>query len=164
VLCDRYPDDDTERSGKIKRDHREFVVADATSLPFDNKSFDFIYCSHVAEHIEDIAAFFQELQRVGKAGYIETPNYLFEQAIGTTTHTWALYIDNGTLVAQRKTYPGAAEKVYHGWHRTLARHPILQACFIGLPELRVMQFWWRDTISFRIEDAPPFLTATKSKD
>lgn len=164
VLCDRYPDDNTERTGKLERDHREFVVADATKLPFGNKSFDFVFCSHVAEHIEDIESFFKEIQRVGRAGYIETPSYLFEQAIGTTTHIWALYIDNQTLVAQRKPYPGAAEKVYHGWHRTLARHPILQACFMGLPELRVMQFWWSDSFSFRIEDTPSFMAATKSTD
>lgn len=164
VLCDRYPDDDTERAGKLKRDHRELIVADATDLPFKDKSFDFIYCSHVAEHIEDIGAFFREVQRVGKAGYIETPNYLFEQAVGTTTHVWALYIDHGTLVAQRKPFAGAAAPVYHGWHRALARHPILQACFLGLPELRVMQFWWNDSFSFRIEDTPAFMTATKSTD
>jgi hypothetical protein len=164
-LCDRFPEDNTERSGPLRRDTRPIHFADATKLPFPSQSFDFIYCSHVAEHIEDIGAFFDEIQRVGKAGFIETPNYLFEQSVGTTTHSWALYVDaDGTLVAERKPFPGAPERVYHGWHRTLARHPLLQVCFAGLPELKPMQFWWKGRFKYRIQPPPPFLEATRSRE
>jgi len=41
--------------------------------PFQDKEFDFVYCSHVLEHSPDPAAACQELMRIAKRGYIETP-------------------------------------------------------------------------------------------
>ncbi|MFZ0711960.1 MAG: class I SAM-dependent methyltransferase [Terrimicrobiaceae bacterium] len=108
VLCDKYLSDNIERGNKPLVRDREFVQADATSLPFKDKEFDFVLCSHVAEHIDDIAAFFREIQRVGKAGYIETRNYFFEQTVGTATHDWALFVENGKLCAERKWVAGWA--------------------------------------------------------
>ncbi|MGB8465539.1 MAG: class I SAM-dependent methyltransferase, partial [Terrimicrobiaceae bacterium] len=108
VLCDKYLSDNIERGNKPLVRDREFVQADATSLPFKDKEFDFVLCSHVAEHIDDIAAFFREIQRVGKAGYIETRNYFFEQTVGTATHDWALFVENGKLCAERKWMAGWA--------------------------------------------------------
>ncbi len=42
-------------------------------IPFENKEFDFVYCSHVLEHVENPEKACAELQRVAKRGYIETP-------------------------------------------------------------------------------------------
>lgn len=166
VLCDLHPDDNVEREGKpLHRDRRPFVCADASALPFEDGSFDFVYCSHVAEHVTDIGGFFEEIQRVGRAGYIETPNYLFEQAVGTATHVWALYIaDDGALVAERKPYPGAPARVYHGWHAALARHPLLRISFQILPEMAPMSFWWKGRFNYRILPAPSFLDPTRAVD
>jgi ubiquinone/menaquinone biosynthesis C-methylase UbiE len=49
------------------------VVADIARLPFADKSFDYVYCSHVLEHADDPLAVCRELVRIGKRGYIETP-------------------------------------------------------------------------------------------
>lgn len=163
VLCDLYPYDDTERSGPIKIDNRPFFVVDAAKLPFPDKSFDFIFCSHLAEHIDDIASFFKEIQRVGKAGYIETPNYLFEQAVGTTTHVWAFFVgENNTLVAEKKIYPGAPEKVYHGWHGAIAKHSVFRFCMEFVPELRPFKFWWNGKFDFLILPTPEPMKATRA--
>ncbi|MGW8192784.1 MAG: class I SAM-dependent methyltransferase [Desulforhopalus sp.] len=53
-----------------------FVQGDACSMPFGDKSFDFIIASHILEHIADPAYFIKEMVRVGRAGYIEVPTAL----------------------------------------------------------------------------------------
>lgn len=42
-------------------------------MPFGDKEFDFVYCSHVLEHVADPERACRELQRVGKRGFLETP-------------------------------------------------------------------------------------------
>jgi len=44
------------------------VKADICNLPFDNATFDVIFCNHVLEHIEDDTKAMQELYRVLKPG------------------------------------------------------------------------------------------------
>jgi len=44
------------------------VKADITNLPFQNETFDVIFCNHVLEHIEDDNKAMQELYRVLKKG------------------------------------------------------------------------------------------------
>ncbi len=162
VLVDRFVDDVTERGAPLKKAGKEFVEADATDLPFPAKSFDFVYCSHVAEHIGDIAKFFREIQRVGKAGYIETPNYLLEQMVGTTTHTWALWVENGVLHAEKKWVAGAPARVYHTMHGLIGKHPVFAFALLLLPEFDVMQFWWKDSFQFELHEAPAPSLPTKS--
>ena len=163
VLLEKFPDDSTERAGNLYRDGREIVFGDAQALPFPDQSFDFVYCSHVAEHIEDIAEFFREIQRVGKAGYIETPNYLFEQTVGTTTHLWALWTENGVVHAEPKWVAGAPGRAYHGMHRAISTHALLGFAYHMIPEMNPMQFWWRDRFEYVIHDVAKPLEATRSK-
>lgn len=162
TLLDRFAEDSTERTGPLEKDGREFVEGDATDLPFSNKSFDFIYCSHIAEHIEDIGRFFSEIQRVGKAGYIETPGYLLEQMVGTTTHCWALWVENGVLHAERKWISGAPSRVYYTMHRLFAQHPAFSFLLALIPEFQVMRFWWKDRFDFELHEAPEPLSPTKA--
>ncbi len=44
------------------------VKADILDLPFEDESFDIIFCNHVLEHIEDDAKAMSELYRVMKPG------------------------------------------------------------------------------------------------
>ena len=50
---------------------KKFVLIDNKKLPFRDKEFDFVYASHVIEHVEDVLIFIKELQRISKQGYIE---------------------------------------------------------------------------------------------
>jgi SAM-dependent methyltransferase len=46
--------------------------------PLANDAFDLIICSHIVEHVADVARFFRELHRVAAAGArvrIETPHF-----------------------------------------------------------------------------------------
>jgi ubiquinone/menaquinone biosynthesis C-methylase UbiE len=49
--------------------HLEFI-ADGYNLPFNRKSFDIVFCSHVLEHLINPKQFIQELIRVAKKGII----------------------------------------------------------------------------------------------
>lgn len=51
-------------------------------LPFDDKSFDFVYCRHVLEDMYNPFLLLSEMQRVAKAGYIETPSPIAEMGRG----------------------------------------------------------------------------------
>ena len=46
VLCDKFIEDDIQRGGNIVTD-RLIVAADGQYLPFSDKSFDYIICSHI---------------------------------------------------------------------------------------------------------------------
>jgi len=50
--------------------------------PIEDKKFDFVFCSHTLEDIRDPIWVCQEIMRVGKAGYIETPSRVIESMLG----------------------------------------------------------------------------------
>jgi len=101
VLADRYIQDDTERSGQliVAPIDKLLVQADGAALPFARKTFDFVICSHVLEHVppESLAAFCRELDRVAKAGYIETPSKWAEWLRHAPNHRWFVSLSKGVL-------------------------------------------------------------------
>ena len=76
VLCERYLDDTVHRCGKVITKGLPVVQADVSALPFSDKKFDFVYCAHVLEHVENPIQACKEMMRVGKRGYLETPNFM----------------------------------------------------------------------------------------
>jgi 2-polyprenyl-3-methyl-5-hydroxy-6-metoxy-1,4-benzoquinol methylase len=76
------------------------------NLPFEDKEFDFIYCSHVLEHVGDPQRACDELMRVGKRGYIETPTRakdLFFNVAKTSNHKWSVELAEDVLVFDEYT-------------------------------------------------------------
>jgi len=74
------PDPDPERF-----DEDTWVVRDICERdpwPFDDEQFDFAVCAHTLEDVRDPLWVCRELQRVARAGYIEVPSRLQEQAWG----------------------------------------------------------------------------------
>ncbi len=64
-------------------DLENFTKADGTGkLPYGDKEFDFIYCRHVLEDSWNPFTLCEEMSRVGKAGYIETPSPIAELCRG----------------------------------------------------------------------------------
>lgn len=71
------------------------------NMPFTRNAFDFIYCSHVLEHVEDPEKACLELMRIGKRGYIESPTRgkdIFLNSTKVSNHKWFLQFDNGVLI------------------------------------------------------------------
>src|SRR4051794_8064700 len=86
--------------------------------PFADKQFDFAICSHTLEDIRDPVWVCQELQRVAKAGYIEVPSRLEEQAygiqgawVGWGHHHWLIDVgrDSITFVFKHHIVHGKPE-------------------------------------------------------
>lgn len=44
---------------------QEFIVGDASALPFKNKSFDYVYCINVLHHIKEHRNAINEMARIG---------------------------------------------------------------------------------------------------
>lgn len=78
---EKYPLDNTQRGGNFTLpDGAKFFQGDLESLPFtDNEKFDFLYASHVFEHVNDPIKAGKEINRLTQKGYIETPSPLREQ-------------------------------------------------------------------------------------
>lgn len=55
------------------------VIYDGKVIPFNNKSFDLIICNSVIEHvpIKNRKFFCDEIKRVGKKFFLQTPSYYF---------------------------------------------------------------------------------------
>ena len=90
ILSDMYTKPTAHRYSDLVKDSRPLIIFDIHNLPFKDKSIDFVYCSHVLEHVDDPRKACGEICRVGKRGYIETPNFmkdvLFSWALGM--HKW----------------------------------------------------------------------------
>lgn len=77
-------------------------ISDA--LPFSDQEIDFAYCRHTVEDLADPTHFLNELNRVAKSGYIETPSPLVELTRGVTGsqrgfvhHNWYVWSEGGVL-------------------------------------------------------------------
>lgn len=80
---------------------REVHECSIERMPFPDKHFDFVYCSHVLEHVDDPAAACEELMRVGRRGYIETPTRCKDFMLGSarvSNHKWWVEAVEGRLV------------------------------------------------------------------
>lgn len=77
---------------------------DGTTIPFKNKSFDYVICSHVLEHVnhEDLPGFVAEIMRVGRRAYIEFPRTIFDFIYDFDVHLNLMDIVNGEIVCLPK--------------------------------------------------------------
>lgn len=102
VCVDYYLEDDTQRDGSriFVPKNKKFIKWNLNEYPypFKNQEFDFVICGHIAEHINNPQKFCKEIQRIGKAGYIESPNKLYEQLYGWDFHKWYVYTNDGKLI------------------------------------------------------------------
>jgi SAM-dependent methyltransferase len=66
-------------------------------FPFKDKEFDYVICSHVIEHVEDVEAFCAEMFRVAKRGYIEYPTIYYEYLFNFSVHKQLINFHDNTL-------------------------------------------------------------------
>src|SRR4026208_1251735 len=119
-LRDGYFSDGHERGGNalLVPTSARLIVGEATVLPFAKRAFDFVYASHVLEHVEDPVQACREIMRVGAAGYVETPSPFLEQglAIGDESspehwfHRWFVFsLGSNQLVFEPKSVEEVAQ-------------------------------------------------------
>ncbi|MGF1578534.1 MAG: methyltransferase domain-containing protein [Gemmataceae bacterium] len=97
VIADFYPDNQFHRSGQILED-RPLVVCSVERLPFLEKAFDFVICSHVLEHVDRPTQAMGELSRIAASGYAETPAYGKDALVGSGfMHQWQVVEFEGIM-------------------------------------------------------------------
>jgi hypothetical protein len=126
-----------------------WVVHDVCSRqpwPFADDQFDFVVCSHTLEDIRDPIWVCGELQRVARAGYIETPSRAEEQSwgvhgpwVGWSHHRWLVDVVDDRLRFAMK--PGVLHERDH--------FPAGHVDQLSEDE-RVVQLWWEG--SFEVEE------------
>ena len=82
----------------------KFILINSKDLPFKDNEFDFVYASHVIEHVDDVSYFIKEIQRISKLGYIELPSMLEDNMIlsdnSTKDHKWFFQFDDVNKILQ----------------------------------------------------------------
>lgn len=108
VLVEKFLYDNTHRCGNVKvYAHQTIIEADGDSLPFKDKEFDYVICKQCLEHVEDPVAFVNEIVRVGKQGYLETPSIIGEFLFPKKSHKWVvLDIDDKLVLYEKTKLPG----------------------------------------------------------
>jgi len=95
-LADIAVDDDTYgRAGVPFKylDGKPVFECNIEMLPFEDKEFDFVYSSHVLEHVNHPEKACKELMRVAKRGFIESPSRAKDIWLNSaliSNHRWAV--------------------------------------------------------------------------
>jgi len=169
-LVDRFLDDTEHRYGEISRNGKPFVSADVQNLPFPDKLFDFVYCAHILEHVDDPVKACAEIMRVGKRGYLETPtisdDILFLWA--KSRHKWHVVGIAQTLCFfeySEREIEGIGSTVWQDLILNRRYHPLQQAYFSNRDIFNVM-FEWRDSFTvyvFRTDGTIEHLNAERAR-
>lgn len=83
---------------------RNLITCNAQDgIPFPDKYFDFIYCRHVLEDLDNPFHLMNEMSRVSNAGYIETPSVRVEVCRGVDGKEapWRGYCHHNWFVCNR---------------------------------------------------------------
>jgi SAM-dependent methyltransferase len=101
-LAELYLGGTTHRFEPFRSGGLPVQMCDIGRLPYRSGAFDFVYCSHVLEHVNDPASACEELMRVAKRGYIETPTKLSDIMFNFTHlqdhHRWHINRIGASLV------------------------------------------------------------------
>ncbi|MHA4847435.1 methyltransferase domain-containing protein [Flavitalea antarctica] len=97
ILADFYPEDTIHRAASMVED-RPVIVCSVDRVPMLDKSIDFVICSHIVEHVDSPIRAGNELARIAKAGYIETPAFGKDIIVGTgDMHKWQIVEFEGVM-------------------------------------------------------------------
>ena len=83
------------------KDGTEFKLCDIEKgIDYPDKFFDYVYCSHVLEHLDDPISAAREISRVGQRGYIEVPSGFCTMFLnyGTVHPKWFCYPDDDGFI------------------------------------------------------------------
>jgi uncharacterized protein YbaR (Trm112 family)/SAM-dependent methyltransferase len=159
VICEKFLGDDAERTSPLGyAGSRALVVGDIEDLPFADKSFDFVYCSHILEHTSDPSRAIAEITRIGKRGYIEVPSeYLEYAATSRPGHVWTIRQDaDGTLVFREKPAAKPNPEVDRIFDEKLWGKDALYMAFHWKNYYSIFNIGvsWEGTIPHRVERLP----------
>jgi SAM-dependent methyltransferase len=148
VLVDAFEETRERHWDPLVHD-RPTVLANGEKLPFKDNAFDFVIAVHVLEHTTEPQDFLAELQRVARAGYIETPDAFMERINPYKDHRLEVTTREDRLFIRKKS----------GWVvdaelRELYEHKAKPAVTRDLiprhPDRFHVRYYWQDCIDFDI--------------
>ena len=89
--ADYYLDNDESARDSLSMDaHGRFTKGDAADLPYEDGEFDYVFASHIMEHVEDPRQVAAELSRVASAGCVVCPSNMKDALFGfhEDDHKW----------------------------------------------------------------------------
>ena len=101
VLLDAYEETRERHWDPLVHD-RPTVLSFGENLPFKDKVFDYVIAAHVLEHTPHPEKFLAELQRVARAGFIETPDAFMERINPYKDHRLEVTVRDEGLVIRKK--------------------------------------------------------------
>ena len=148
VLLDAY-EETRERHWDALVHDRPTVLSFGENLPFKDKAFDYVIAAHVLEHTPFPEKFLAELQRVAKAGFIETPDAFMERINPYKDHRLEVTVRDEGLVIRKKPawiYDQDLVELYEKRAKTIiARETIPRHA----AEFH-MRYFWKDKIKFTV--------------
>lgn len=83
--------------------NKELVFYDGHTFPFADKHFDYVICSHVLEHVDDVEHFIAEVFRVARRGYFEYPLCYYDYLYNIGAHVNHVKHQEGVLRYMKKS-------------------------------------------------------------
>lgn len=128
---------------------RPSVLGMGEALPFRDNCFDFVIASHVLEHSAEPEMFLLEMQRVAKAGYIETPDAFMERINPYWDHRSEVTVRDGVLLVRKKSSwkpDSELVELYEQFTKPLITSSVIPSN----PFSFHTRFYWKDKISYQI--------------
>jgi len=161
VVVDKFLFDNTHRSHSLRLlKGQNLIAADGEKLPFKDRTFDYVICSHVIEHVTEPFKFLKELSRVGKRGYIETPSLIGEYLIPKKSHRWVTLEVEEKIVLMKKEDIGLVPSLEFGdlFQKHLAPNSIeFRVLMRTYPDLFTVRYKWAEQIDFIVNPQDPQL-------
>jgi SAM-dependent methyltransferase len=148
VLLDAYEDTRERHWAPLVTD-RPCVLGYGERLPFKDKVFDFVIASHVLEHSSDPESFLSELERVAKAGYIETPDAFMERINPYWDHRLEVSHKDGKLVIKKKS-EWCIDQEISQLYEARAKNIIAKKTIPEHPFEFHTRFYWKSRIDYLI--------------
>ena len=139
---------------------KRFVQTWASETPFEDKEFDFVASTHIAEHVGDPYKFCNELVRIPKRGYIEIPTPFFDNIVEGNSnppphgHVWWVTFDDVNNKLVFKPRQGIVEETLIPPDTTFLIPFFRDSMITGL--------YWEDSIELAVEEAIFTYTAGNS--
>lgn len=168
-IADLYPDATSHRSEPLNKLNLDFQACNIECLPYKSKDFDFVYCSHVLEHVGNPARACEELMRVGRKGYIETPTRLSDIMMNYTRlrdhHRWHVSALGNAMIFMEWEDRERRDTGVNDFYMMLQskyRNPF-QDLFRGHRDLFVNMFSWEERFTYYVYSKEGILLGSNAK-
>lgn len=150
IIVDKYLTNVSRGKDIAMPEDAQFIIADIEQhLPFKDKCMDYSYAKHVLEHVEQPDKACREIIRISKAGYIETPTWLWEILFGRRYHLWLVKKENNKLVFTRKNDVNCPSNTFDG-DELYANNKQFHDMFVKNVDLFSVRFHWKGEFSFSL--------------